>query len=297
MATTLPSIESRSIWGARYPNGDLDLSGPAAEVFLHHTVTLQLDPSASANDERAQMRSIESIGQARFKTGISYNVIVFPSGRAYQGVSFNRRGTHTGGRNSTTRSICLAGNYDIHHPTDEQISTVSRLYRAGKGTLWVAGANIRGHRDVSQTACPGRNAYARLPEIRSGAGFVNNPKPPNPAPGKNGLQVDGYWGSSTTMALQHELGTTADGIVSSQPSAWRGSNKGLTTGWEWVTSPKGSRVIAAMQGRLNVTTDGMIGPNTIKALQRHLGTVADGEIWKESPTIEALQRRLNAGKF
>jgi hypothetical protein len=161
------SIASRASWGARYPDGDLTLTGLAVEVFVHHSVTAQLSPDASIAAEAEQMRALESVGQSRFGTGISYNVVIFPSGRAYQGVSWNRRGTHTGGRNSTSRSICFAGNYETNQPTAAQISTAAAIYREGKQRWWTQSAPLYGHRDFSQTACPGRNLYARIDDIRT----------------------------------------------------------------------------------------------------------------------------------
>jgi len=296
----MADIAGRGSWGARYQDGDMNLYGLADEVFVHHTVTATLPKNASVSDEREQMRALESIGQSRFGTGISYNVIVFPSGRAYQGVSFNRRGTHTGGRNSTVRSISFAGNFEKATPTDESLATASEIYREGRGKWWEVGAPLRGHRNVSQTACPGKNLYARLDLIRSGAIEVDNPiqvpddgKPVAPV----ALKVDGRWGSATTKRLQQVLGTPVDGVVSSQPMVWRDSNPGLTTGWDWVASgAQGSRVISELQERLNVQRDGKFGENSIRAFQRRMGTTVDGELWDESPAIEELQRRLNKGK-
>ena len=289
------SIASRASWGARYPDGDLTLTGLAVEVFVHHSVTAQLSPDASIAAEAEQMRALESVGQSRFGTGISYNVVIFPSGRAYQGVSWNRRGTHTGGRNSTSRSICFAGNYETNQPTAAQISTAAAIYREGKQRWWTQGAPLRGHRDVSQTACPGRNLYARIDDIRAGSGST----PPSPGePG--GLVVDGFWGSSTTRRVQQELGTTVDGVVSSQSVAWRDSNPGLTTGWQWVTNADGSRMIAALQRKIGMASgdrDGKIGPQTIRALQGYLGTPVDGVISRDSRAVMALQRRLNDGRI
>ncbi|MCL2453767.1 MAG: N-acetylmuramoyl-L-alanine amidase [Micrococcales bacterium] len=174
------TIATRASWGARHADGDLALSALASEVFVHHTVTTHLSPSASVADEQAQMRAIEAVGQSRFGTGISYNAVIFPSGRAYQGVSWNRRGTHTANRNSTSRSICFAGNLDTHQPTAAALSTAAAIYADGRGTWWAAGAPLRGHRDVAATACPGRYLYARLADIRSGAGTSSGqPAPPS----------------------------------------------------------------------------------------------------------------------
>lgn len=161
-------IASRASWGARFRDGDITLSGLAGEVFAHHTVTAQLAANATVASEQAQMRHIESIGQNRFGTGISYNVCVFPSGRAYQGVSWNRRGTHTGGRNSTSRSIAFPGNYETAQLTAAQVNTAATILSQGRARWWTNGAPLRAHRDVSATACPGRNVMSRLDEIRRG---------------------------------------------------------------------------------------------------------------------------------
>jgi hypothetical protein len=290
-----PSIASRASWGARYQDGDLTLTGPAVEVFVHHSVTAQLSPDASIAAEAEQMRALESVGQTRFGTGISYNVVIFPSGRAYQGVSWNRRGTHTGGRNSTSRSICFAGNYETNQPNAAQISTASAIYHEGKDRWWTQGAPLRGHRDVSQTACPGRYLYARIDDIRDGSGST----PPSPGEPPR-LRVDGFWGSTTTRRVQQELGTPVDGLVSSQSVAWRDGNPGLTTGWQWVADAQGSRVIAALQRRIGMDValrDGKIGPRTVRALQAYLGTPVDGRISRESSAVMELQRRLNAGRI
>lgn len=293
-------IASRGSWGARYQDGDIYLSGLAQEVFIHHTVTTTFDEDASANEEREHMRFLESVGQSRFGTGISYNVLVFPSGRAYQGVSFNRRGTHTGGRNSTARSISFVGNFETHTPSDASLATAAEIYRDGKGTWWHSDAPLRGHRDVSQTACPGKNLYARIPMIRTGAIEVDNPikVPGTPKPiAPVALLVDGNWGKATTTRLQQALRTPVDGIVSGQPIVWRDSNPGLTTGWDWEEGrANGSRVISELQAVLGVVRDGKFGENSIRAFQRRMGTTVDGELWKESPAIEELQRRLNKGK-
>lgn len=302
-------IYPRSVWNPRYQDGDLNLSGPAYQVSVHHSVTKQLPPTATRAEEHEQMRALESIGQSRFGTGISYNVVVFPSGRAYQGVSFNRRGSHTGGRNSTVRSICFAGNYEANLPTDAQIATAHRIYAEGEGGEWRRDAPMFGHRDVSQTACPGRHVYARLNEVKHGVVEVDNPighpKPPKPpvtAPPSKPvppalLKVDGYWGRALTQRLQQVLKTPVDGVVSSQSDVWREQNPGLTTGWDWDRHPQGSRVISDLQEILDVYRDGKIGPSTIRALQRRMGTPVDGVLSEESKAIKALQRRLNEGKI
>lgn len=107
------------------------------------------------------------------------------------------------------------------------------------------------------------------------------------------LAVDGYWGPQLTRGLQKLYGTTVDGVVSSQ---YNWNNAGLTGGWQFVGKPAGSLLIAAIQRSLGVKADGMLGPDTIKAMQRKAGTPVDGKISVRSLLVMYMQRYVNAGK-
>lgn len=111
------------------------------------------------------------------------------------------------------------------------------------------------------------------------------------------IDVDGYWGRNTTKKLQQHFGLYVDGVVSSQYAVYEDSNPGLVGGWDWVSSPKGSPTIRAIQKVVGVEQDGIIGPLTIKAMQRHFGTPVDGEVWGPSVMVKKMQAALNAGTF
>ena len=84
--------------------------------------------------------------------------------------------------------------------------------------------------------------------------------------------ADGWWGTSTTKALQDFLGLAPTGRVESQPVSWAGSNPGLASGWEWVPddAAQGAQVIRSLQWYVGVAQDGLIGPVTIRALQSRI---------------------------
>ena len=112
------------------------------------------------------------------------------------------------------------------------------------------------------------------------------------------LTVDGKWGSDTTRRLQKIFGTPADGSISNPHIRYKADNPGLMSGWCWREKPngKGSALIKALQKWAGMPTgerDGMIGPVTIKALQRKLGTVEDGKVSKPSAMVKALQKWAN----
>mgnify|MGYP002765321691 FL=1 len=109
------------------------------------------------------------------------------------------------------------------------------------------------------------------------------------------IDVDGYWGRGTTMALQNYFGTYADGEVWHQWAPNVNRNGALTSGWMCDGTAKGSPVIRALQNILGVTADGIIGTDTIMALQTRMGTYVDGVLDAGSTCVQELQRRLNAG--
>ena len=142
------------------------------------------------------------------------------------------------------------------------------------------------------------------------AGMLAFGSPLVTATSANALEVDGYWGTETTELLQSVLmqGVLGQsdllpfgdpsGTISSQPISRAEENPGLASCWQWVSDEqvKGSGTIARLQReKLGFEKgDGIIGPQTISALQTWLGQTADGVLDGPSPTIEALQNYLNS---
>lgn len=166
-------IYTRAEWGARYANGAVDSDGrpillplPWAENWAHHTAGGYLPPTATFEQECAEMRRIEQTGQDRFGQGISYTFVIFPSGRVYEGHSIDRRGAHTAGRNDIARAYCYPGNYSTHQLTIWQESSTAAVLQHANDAGWCARRTLNGgHRDLKATACPGDHAYAQIPEI------------------------------------------------------------------------------------------------------------------------------------
>lgn len=120
----------------------------------------------------------------------------------------------------------------------------------------------------------------------------------NSQPSSSGaLAVDGYWGTDTTRALQRHFGTPVDGVVSSQCAANRSILKACTSGFEWVGNSRGSQLVTKMQQALGVNADGILGAQTVNALERHFGYAPDGHLDAPSNTVKRMQEALNAGRF
>src|SRR5699024_3516384 len=108
------------------------------------------------------------------------------------------------------------------------------------------------------------------------------------------LAIDGKWGKDTTRALQRALGTPVDGIISGQ---LRNSVTTALYGGTVRYGCGGSPMVRALQRKAGAKVDGYLGPDTVRRLQRYLGTVQDGKLSRPSLVVKALQGRLNNGKF
>lgn len=143
--------------------------------------------------------------------------------------------------------------------------------------------------------------------VQAGQAPAPAPAPqPAPKPTVRQISVDGIWGADTTLRLQEHFGCPfRDGKVSRQNPQHKGRLKGCGTGWEFSApygKAPGSQTISAVQRACGVAADGFIGPDTINALIRHFkpesgAKVEDGKLDANSPTIKAMQRALNEGRF
>lgn len=178
------TIYTRSDWKAVRGDGDgTRLTGPREGVVLHHTVASRLAETATTTQEHKRMRDLENIGFRRYNTGIAYNAICFPSGNIGLGVSWNRRGTHTGGNNSRFFGLAIDGDYRTVDLTAAQREAIAqflvKLWRDGH----IAVARIVGvHSDFAPTACPGDRGRAAVGGINARAAELVRDDAPSPTP-------------------------------------------------------------------------------------------------------------------
>lgn len=139
-------------------------------------------------------------------------------------------------------------------------------------------------------------------KLLSGAGWINchtayctygGTATPQNDTKKQAIAVDGVWGPELTRRLQEIFGTGVDGKISNQPISNKKYCAGITAA-EWNNHLSGgSALIKAIQKWSGVTADGYIGPQTIRAMQRKLGTQVDGVISNPSAMVRALQEWCN----
>lgn len=189
--TPRPRIFSRAQWGADERLRDKS-SLRYYEVhagFVHHTVNAN-------NYTKEQVPSIlrgiyayhtQSLGWS----DVGYNFLVDRFGRIWEGraggVDRPVVGAHTLGYNEYSFAMSAIGNFETAAPSDAMLRAYGQLFawklslhgvsasspRQWVGSRWLPA--VGGHRDVGQTACPGRYLYAKIPTIRSYAAAAQRP--------------------------------------------------------------------------------------------------------------------------
>jgi Ca2+-binding RTX toxin-like protein len=214
--TTRPDIITRAEWGA---DERLRRCGPyyaddLKAAYVHHTAGTNTYSRDLADDV---VRGIHAYHvQGRGFCDIAYNFLVDRFGRVFEGryggMSKPLIGGHAAGFNTGTTGVAAMGDFTSTEPTRGMVQAFKRLLAwrldvahlrptgwtrftsSGGGTSrYGAGENvtlrvITGHRDTSYTACPGARLYAKLDEIRKGAGALGLPKLYNPTQSRTALE-------------------------------------------------------------------------------------------------------------
>lgn len=125
---------------------------PSDELYIHHTtMRASADPCQDA-------RNTERVLDQRGLDG--YNYLIHPSGVVLE-FAGERRGEHTYGTNSDSYGYAFIGNFQYAQVTLQAIVAASRLVNLQrlKGDLvaHLPALQIRGHREVKATLCPGDN--------------------------------------------------------------------------------------------------------------------------------------------
>jgi hypothetical protein len=136
---------------------------------------------------------------------------------------------------------------------------------------------------------------ARRTRYRRDVRYVVRPNYSSSTSGSHTLEIDGWWGSRTTRAIQRALGLKETGEILSQDVYRLHQLKACTSGWKFSDHPNGDKTISKLQEFLGVTIDGIMGPETIGKLEMWVGYAPDGMLDGPSPTVMRLQSYLNSG--
>ena len=134
--------------------------GALTDVTVHHDAGV-IDAGANDALVKQRLKNYDAMHRRLWGGGIGYHEALAPDGKVWQVRSPSARGAHTARHNSNNYGVMLLGNFDVHSPTPEQLSSLERRLTEAppKGLPDLRGKRVRGHQDWpnNATACPGRN--------------------------------------------------------------------------------------------------------------------------------------------
>jgi len=166
----------RADWGAVPPKGrPVPIAAPVRYLFLHH--------SAGPDGGAQVVRSIQDFHQrVRGWQDVGYTWLYSPGSRTfYEGRGPAIHGAHTRGYNKVGHGLCVLGNYDKAELPVHAIDDLAE-WAYWHGGTWGPDQYIP-HRQMGETACPGRNIMAVLDTINdlaSGRSVVQVDAEPDP---------------------------------------------------------------------------------------------------------------------
>ena len=139
------------------------------KIVIHHTGNS--DYQGNYVDDDLSAKDIHNLHQSMGWSGIGYHFVVRKDGTIEQGRPLWSQGAHAQGENYHTVGIHVCGNFEIAEPTQAQIESLSYLvgWVAEKYDIECTSEGVIGHCDLIPTACPGRNLYDKLQDVRGKA--------------------------------------------------------------------------------------------------------------------------------
>lgn len=137
-------------------------------IVVHHT--------GNPVDDDLSAEQIHVSHQAQRWAGIGYHYVIRKDGTIERGRPENCVGAHARGHNGNSIGIHVCGNFEIGEPTEAQLNILPVLVAdICKRYRLIAAKNVVvGHRDLDNTACPGKNLYKQLDAVRGNAEWYRN---------------------------------------------------------------------------------------------------------------------------
>ena len=128
-------------------------------IVVHHTASA---PSIT-------VEGIHAMHLSNGWAGIGYHFVVYPDGSVHQGRPVEMLGAHCQGFNNRSIGVNLTGNFEIDHPTEQQVEALTVLLSDLMHDYSVPPEQVTGHNAWNATACPGVYLDTILPEVVAAA--------------------------------------------------------------------------------------------------------------------------------
>lgn len=139
---------------------NLEKRGTTEKIVIHHT--------GNPCDDNLSAAEIHESHLAQGWAGIGYHFVVRKDGSVERGRPVDCIGSHAYGFNHCSIGIHVCGNFEIAKPTQKQLDILPQLIAdlCDLYDLIAYDTVVVGHCDLMPTACPGKNLYSKMQDIR-----------------------------------------------------------------------------------------------------------------------------------
>ena len=136
-----------------------------SHCILHHDA---VPVTTNGYNTMERLKNEAKVHIAKGWNHISYHYCIDNLGDVYQCLPETEVGYHAGNLavNKSSIAICVHGNFEIQQPTKRQLVALQRLLKylcTERNDLpKLIRTSVKGHRDIKQTSCPGKNLYKWL---------------------------------------------------------------------------------------------------------------------------------------
>ncbi len=165
----------RSGWAKGKPKPWLaDPMGSIRRITVHHDAIMPMLPESASAAARVQAATrLDSIRRGHLSRGwadIGYHYAIDPSGQVWQGRPLGLQGAHVANQNQGNLGIVMLGNFDRNKPTERSVNALDRLVASEMRRYRVSITEVRTHREMASTACPGQHLQRFMDRTRSRGG-------------------------------------------------------------------------------------------------------------------------------
>lgn len=151
-------VQSRVSWSAANAVGAYS-PHEIQFISVHHTATASGPVSATPK----RLRGIQKYHQQKKWPDIAYHFLIDQSGEVWALRPIGFRGDTATSYNPTGHFLpVLEGNFEETEPTNEQMSALILLLAWATQEFNIAPAEIKGHKDLAATLCPGSRLYSHI---------------------------------------------------------------------------------------------------------------------------------------
>lgn len=171
-ATPSPAtgVIPRSRWTSAAPRDWLaDPMGSVRRITVHHDAIDPM-PGTGTDDVARRLDSIRRSHLGRGWADIGYHYAIDPAGRVWEGRPLRLQGAHVADQNPNNLGIVMLGNFERQTPTPQAIEALDRLIAGEMRKYRISIGEVRTHREMAPTACPGRHLQLAMDRTRTRGG-------------------------------------------------------------------------------------------------------------------------------